>query len=89
MEKYKCLAVLSAFIVLSACAVVTADENGIEIRHSAENDLLVQREADKHCASFGRQAIKVQESSIANLYFVRTSVSPFRCITDAGKPASS
>lgn len=88
MEKYKCLAVLLSFVALSACAVVTADENGIEIRHSAENDLLVQREAEKHCASFGKEAIKVQESSIVNVYIVRTSVSTFKCVTEAEKQAS-
>jgi len=88
MKKYKCLAVLLGAVLLNGCAIVAADENGISIRHSAENNLLIQRKADKHCASFGKIAVKVQESSIMNMYFVRTSVSTFECVREAPKPAS-
>ncbi|WNJ98300.1 hypothetical protein L2D14_10485 [Thalassospiraceae bacterium LMO-JJ14] len=88
MKKYKFLAVLLGAVLLSGCAVVAADENGISIRHSAENNLLVQRKAEKHCASFGKIAVKVQESSIMNLYYVRTSVSTFECVKKAPKPPS-
>ena len=88
MEKYKCLALLMCLAMLAGCSVVTADENSIAIRHSAENNLLVQREADKHCASFGKQAVKVQESPILNTYIIRTSVSTFECVKELPKPAS-
>jgi hypothetical protein len=90
MGKYKCLAVLLGLTVLSACAVVSADGEGIEIRHSSENDLLVQHKADKHCASFGKIAVKVQESSIVDTYILRSMVTTFKCVrqADLPKPAS-
>lgn len=83
MKKYKCLAVVSGLFLLSACAVVTADEESIAIRHSAENNVLVQSEADKHCSSFGRKALKVQESPVFSTYFVRTVVSTFKCVKES------
>ncbi len=88
MENYKRLAALCAVLALSACSVVTADENGIEIRHAADNDLLVQSKAEKHCAAFGKAAVRVQESSIIDAYIVRTLVSTYKCVPKAVKPAS-
>lgn len=83
MKKYKCLAAASGLFLLSACAVMTSDEESIAIRHSAANNILVQGEADKHCASFGRKALKVQESPVFNTYFVRTVVSTFKCVKES------
>jgi len=80
MKKYKCLAVLAGLALLAGCAVVSADENGIEIRHSAENNILVQSKADKHCASFGKKAVKVQESTVVDTYLFRTATSTFKCV---------
>jgi len=80
MKKYKCLAVLAGAAILAGCAVVSADNNGIEIRHSAENSILVQSKADKHCASFGKKAVKEQESTVVDTYSFRTVTSTFKCV---------
>jgi len=80
MKKYKYLAILLGFLILSGCAVVTSDADGIEIRHSAENNLLVQRKADNHCEKFGKKAIRVQVSPISDEYLVRSVVSTFKCV---------
>lgn len=74
---------VSGLFLLNACAVVSANEDSIAIRHSSENSILVQSEADKHCASFGKKAIKVQESQVFNTYIVRTVVSTFTCVKES------
>ncbi|MBO6520915.1 MAG: hypothetical protein JJ900_06735 [Rhodospirillales bacterium] len=84
MDKYKRLAVLAAFMILAGCAVVSKDETGISIRHSSENDLLIQQRADRHCAFFGKTAVKVQEGSRESTYFVGTRVSTFKCVKENG-----
>lgn len=65
---------------LSGCAIENADADGISITHSAENNLLVQSQADEHCASFGKQALLVQRSPISSAYLVQTVTSTFRCV---------
>ncbi|MDP4795573.1 MAG: hypothetical protein NWR87_01555 [Rhodospirillales bacterium] len=80
MKKYKSLAILALILILSACSVVTADGEGIEIRHSSENNLLVQHQADEHCAGFGKKALKVQETPASHAYLVGTVVTTFKCV---------
>lgn len=66
---------------LSGCASEYADADGISITHSAENNLLVQGKADRHCEMFGKQALLVQRSPISSAYIVQTVTSTFRCVT--------
>jgi len=65
---------------LSACAVVNADAEGIAIRHSAENKVLVARQAEEHCAKFDKVAIEVQRSPIDTSRLVQTVVTTFACV---------
>ncbi len=80
MKKHKCLACLAVLLILSACAVVTAGVEGIEIRHSSENNLLVQHQADQHCGAFGKKALKVQETAVSHAFLVGTVVTTFKCV---------
>ncbi|MBO6949515.1 MAG: hypothetical protein JJ855_16155 [Rhodospirillales bacterium] len=97
MEKYKCLAAVLSLTIVAGCAVVEKDGDHIAIRHSSENNLFVQHEADEHCAYFGKKAVKVQESDpMASILFLRSRVSTFKCVheselpkdADGKKPAS-
>lgn len=84
MEDYKRLAAAAVFVALAGCAVVSKDENGISIRHSSENDLLIQQRADRHCSFFGKKAVKVQEGSRESTYLIGTRISTFECVADGG-----
>ena len=74
------LALAAPLLALSACSTVTSDAEGISIRHSAENTLLVQRQAERHCARFGKHALEVQRSPVDNSYLVQTVVTTFACV---------
>lgn len=87
MENYKRLAAVVMFTLVAGCAVVEKDGDHIAIRHSAENNLLVQHKADEHCAYFGKKAVKVQESDpMASILFLRSRVSTFRCVHESELP---
>jgi hypothetical protein len=87
MENYKRLAAGLLLIAVAGCAVVEKDGDHIAIRHSSENNLFVQREADDHCAYFGKKAVKVQESDpMASILFLRSRVSTFKCVHESKLP---
>ena len=65
---------------LAGCAAVYADSEGISIRHSAENRVLVDHQASKHCEQFGKIAKQVQRSPEENIYFFRSVVTTYDCI---------
>ncbi len=65
---------------LSACAQVHADSDGISIRHSAENRVLIDRKAEKHCEQFGKKAHRVKRSLEENTYYFRTVVTAYECV---------
>ena len=65
---------------LGACAVVNADAEGIAIRHSAENKVLVAEQAEEHCAKFNKVAVEVQRSPIESSYLLQTVVTTFACV---------
>jgi len=44
-------------LVLSACAVREATSDRITIEHSAKQPLPAERQARRHCAQFGKQAV--------------------------------
>lgn len=67
-------------IALSACAQVQADSEGISIRHSAENRILVDHQAESHCEKFGKKAQRVQRSSEENRLYFRTVVTTYDCV---------
>lgn len=80
MRKTKYLSVLLfTLLVLAGCSTVVETEAGISIRHSSENNLLIQSRANKHCAKFNKIAVPVQRSAVTNEYFVGTVVSTFEC----------
>ena len=65
---------------LSACAQVQADRNGIAIRHSAENRVLIDYQANSHCEKYGKIAQRVQRSAEENTYYFRTVVTTYECV---------
>ncbi len=65
---------------LSACAQVHADSDGISIRHSAENRVLIDRKAESHCEKFGKKAQRVQRSPEENTYYFQTVVTVYECV---------
>ena len=67
-------------LTVSGCAIESEDGEGISIRHAAENDLFVQRRADKHCGQFNMTALKVQQTPIDDSIIVPSVVSTFRCV---------
>lgn len=66
--------------VAAGCTIVTEDDEGIEIRHAAGNDVGIQARADAHCDAFGKIAVRVQKTPAAAPYFFRSTVSTFRCV---------
>jgi len=80
MEKTKHLSVLLlTLLILAGCSNVIETEDGISIRHSSKNSLLVKSKASEHCAKFNKIAVPVQRSAINRDYFVGTVVSTFQC----------
>lgn len=67
-------------LALSACSQVHADSEGIAIRHSAENRILIDHQANSHCEKFGKKAQRVQRSSEENTYYFRTVVTTYECV---------
>lgn len=67
-------------LALSSCAQVHADSDGISIRHSAENRVLIDRKAEKHCEQFGKKAQRVKRSLEENTYYFRTVVTAYECV---------
>lgn len=67
-------------VALSGCAQVHADSEGISIRHSAENRILIDHQAESHCEKFGKKAQRVQRSSEENTYYFRSVVTTYNCI---------
>lgn len=86
MEKHKRLAAVGLLVVLAGCAVVGKDANGISIRHSAENNVMIQSRADEHCAFFGKKAVRVQQGDTEAMYLFRTRVSTFKCVRESDLP---
>ncbi len=68
--------------LLAGCARVSADADGISLRHAATTDLGILAEAMEHCAKFGKTALKVQRSPVEAPYFFRSVVTTFRCVPD-------
>lgn len=67
-------------IALSGCTAVEADHDGISIRHSAENRVLIDQKAERHCQQFGKVAQRVQRSPEESTYYFRTVVTTYHCI---------
>lgn len=67
-------------LALAACAQVQADSDGISIRHSAENRVLVDQRAERHCEQFGKKAQRVQRSPEESTYYFRTVVTTYECV---------
>lgn len=65
---------------LTGCAQTHADSEGISIRHSAENRVLIDHQAESHCEQFGKKAQRVQRSSEENTYYFRTVVTSYECV---------
>lgn len=65
---------------LAACAQVHADSDGISIRHSAENRVLVDQKAQRHCDQFGKRAQRVQRSPEESTYYFRSVVTTYECV---------
>lgn len=71
---------VSAFLLLSGCATVEEAPDGISIRHSVRNDMLVQQRADRYCHDLnGTQAIRVQRKPEESFFWVETVTSVFKC----------
>ena len=66
--------------LVASCTIVAEDEEGIEIRHAAGNDIGIQARADAHCDAFGKTALRVQKAPTATTFFFRSTVSTFRCV---------
>ena len=72
---------LIGILGLGGCAVVNADADGISIRHSAENNVLVANQAREHCAKFNKVPVEVQRSPIESSYLLQTVITTYSCVT--------
>lgn len=71
---------ISASLLIAACSTVEEGTDGISIRHSAKNDLLVQQQADRYCRNLnGTQAIRVQNMPTDSFFWFGTVTSVFKC----------
>lgn len=71
---------ISALLGLTACSTVEEGPDGISIRHSANNDFLVQQEAEKYCRALnGQAAIRVQQAPQESFFGFGTVLSVFKC----------
>lgn len=82
MAKATLIAGLLSVALLQGCSTVEADSDGIAIRHSAENRILIDRTAEKHCAQFGKKAVRVQRSPQESTYYFNTVTTKYRCVVD-------
>jgi len=78
---WQAVVALFAVFLLSACAVRSADENGITITHTARQPGAAQWTADRHCAKFGKRAVLVRKyPKQSNGIIPETNVSEFDCV---------
>lgn len=71
---------LLAVVAVSGCSAVEADSDGIAIRHSAENRVLVDQKANSHCAQFDKKAERIQRAPEESTYYFRTVVTKYLCV---------
>ena len=70
-------------LALCACAVRESSPDRITIEHSAPQPLPAQRQAEQHCAKFGKRAVLESQTPVApspNFLNFRTRTSTFACV---------
>ncbi len=81
MKKTKHLTLFLIWIsILTGCSTLTVSEDEISIRHSSENNLLIDRKAEKHCAQYDKKAVQVQRSPVSYAYFAGSVVTTYKCV---------
>ena len=72
-------------LLLSACAVRHASPDGITIEHDTRQPELAAIDAERHCASYGKNAVLVKttaEAPSASLFYLNSSLSVLDCVPE-------
>jgi hypothetical protein len=60
---------------------VTGDASEVAVEHSAEQFMVAEAAAEKHCAKYGKSAQHVQTSpERSTVLFLRSKISTFECV---------
>ena len=76
------LLILTAGLLLTACAVQSGDENGVSIEYMTHQPGIAQWTADKHCENFGKRALLLRKGPRQSNYGLipQTNVADFNCV---------
>jgi len=74
--------ILTAGLLLTACAVQSGDENGVSIEYMTHQPGIAQWTADKHCEKFAKRALLLRKGPRQSNYGLipQTNVAEFNCV---------